>query len=114
MDSGLSIGTQIQSVSSLSSYLGQNVHTTHICSVQLFSLLVVAEGALVCPPLGHSLKLLVPDHLFHVGGCGLGPAQAAGLLALGHPPPELVVLVQDGGLGGGAQLPELSLGGALS
>ena len=90
------------------------VHTTHICSVQLFPFLVVAEGALVCPPLGHSLQLLAPDHLLHVGGCGLGPAQTAGLLALGHPPPQLVVLVQDGGLGGGAQLPELSLGSALS
>ena len=87
--------------------------TTHIYSVQLFSLLVVAKGALVCPPLGHCLQLLAPDHLPHVGGSRLGPAQAAGLLALGHSPPQLVVLVQDGGLGGGAQLPEYSLGGAI-
>ena len=90
------------------------VCTTHRCSVQLFSHLVVASLALVCPPLGHCLQLLTPDHLLHVGGGGLAPVDAVGLLALGHPPPQLVVLVQDGGLGGGAQLPELSLGGALS
>ena len=86
---------------------------SHICSVQLLSLLVVAELALVRPPLGHGLQLLVPHHLLHVAGGGLAPVEAVGLLALGHPPPQLVVLVQDGGLGGGTQLPELSLGGAL-
>ena len=73
----------------------------------------MAGLALVCPPLGHCLQLLTPDHLLHVSGGGLGPAHPAGLLAPSHSPPELIVLVQDGGLGGGAQLPELSLGGAL-
>ena len=33
---------------------------THIGPVQLPSLLVVTEGALVCPPLGHSLQLSAP------------------------------------------------------
>ena len=82
--SGLSIGTlTTDTISVIIILLSRfNVHTTHICSVQLFSLLVVAEGALVCPPLGHGLQLLTPDHLLHVGGCGLGPAQAAGLLSL--------------------------------
>ena len=83
----------------------------HICSVQLSSVLVVTEGALVRPPLGHGLQLLIPHHLLHVGGGGLGPVS---LLALGNSPSQLVVFVQDGGLGGGAELPELSLAGALS
>ena len=74
----------------------------------------MAELALVRPPLGHGLQLLVPHHLLHVAGGGLAdPIEAVGLLTLGHPPPQLVVLVQDGGLGGGTQLPELSLVGAL-
>ena len=74
----------------------------------------MSEGALVRPPLSHGLQLRVPNHLLHVGGGGLAPVDALGLLPLGHPPPQLVVLVQDGALGGGTQLPELSLGGALS
>ena len=73
----------------------------------------MTEGALVRPSLGHSLQLLIPHHLLHVGGGGLGPVDAVGLLPLGHLPSQLVVLVQDGGLAGGAELPELSLGGAL-
>ena len=87
---------------------------SHICSVQLLSLLVVAELALVRPPLGHGLQLLVPHHLLHVAGGGLAPVEAVGLLTLGHSPPQLVVLVQDGALGSDTQLPEHSLGGALS
>ena len=86
---------------------------THICSVHLVSLLVMTEGALVRPPLGHGLELLVPDHLPHVGGVGLGRVDAPRLLPLGHAPPQLVVLVQDLLLGGGAELPELGLGGTL-
>ena len=73
----------------------------------------MTEGALVRPPLGHSLELLVPDHLPHVGGGGLGRVDAPRLLPLGHAPPQLVVLVQDGRLGRRAQLPELGLGGAV-
>ena len=57
-----------------------------------------------------SIRIL---YLLHVGGGGLAPVPAVGLLTLGHPPPQLVVLVQDGGLGSGTQLPEHSLGGAL-
>ena len=85
-----------------------------MCSVQLLSLHVVGEPALVRPPLGHGLQLLVPHHLLHVAGCGLAPVEAVGLLAFRHPPPELVLLVQDGSLGSVTQLPEHSLGGALS
>ena len=85
----------------------------HNCSVQLVPHLIIAEGALFRPPLGHSLQLRVPHHLLHVGGGGLGPVDAVGLLPLGHLPPQLVVLVQDGGLAGRTQLSELSLGGAL-
>ena len=83
---------------------------THICSVHLVSLLVMTEGALVRPPLRHGLELLVPDHLPHVGGGGLGRVDAPRLLPLGHAPPQLVVLVQDNPLAEGAELPEL--GGA--
>ena len=74
----------------------------------------MTEGALVRPPLGHGLQLLIPHHLLHVGGGGLAPIDAVGLLALGHLPPQLVVFVQDGVLGSGAELPELSLGCAVS
>ena len=52
-------------------------------------------------------------HLPHVGCPRLGRVDAARLLPLGHAPPELVVLVQDGRLGRRAQLPELCLGGAV-
>ena len=99
---------------SSSSSIDYNVRVPHIFSVQLISLPVVASFALVRPPLGHGLQLLIPHHLLHVGGGGLAPADAVGLLPLGHSPPQLVVLVQDGGLGSGAELPELSLGCALS
>ena len=75
----------------------------------------MAELALVRPPLGHSLQLRVPHHLLHVAGGGLPhPVEAVGLLTLRYSPPQLVVLVQDGALGGGTQLPEFGLGGALS
>ena len=73
----------------------------------------MAELALVRPPLCHGLQLLVPHHLLHVGGGGLPTVDALCLLTLGHPPPQLVVLVQDGALGGGTQLPEHRLGGTL-
>ena len=52
------------------------------------------------------------DHLPHVGGGWLGRVDAPGLLTLGHAPPELVVLVQDGGLGLLAQLPQGGAGRA--
>ena len=51
-------------------------------------------------------------HLPHVGGGWLGRVDAPGLLTLGHAPPELVVLVQDGGLGLLAQLPQGGAGRA--
>ena len=84
-----------------------------MCSVQLLPLVVMGKGALIRPPLGHSLQLLVPHHLLHVGGGGLPTVNALGLLTLGHLPSQLVVLVQDGSLGRGTQLSEHSLGGAL-
>ena len=52
-------------------------------------------------------------HLPNVCCPRLGRVDATRLLPLGHAPPELVVLVQDGDLGSRAQLPELSLGGAV-
>ena len=98
----------------------------HICSVQLVSLLIMADCALVHPALSNGLQLRIPRQLLHVSGGGLAPidavdiggggldaVNASGLLPLGHLPPQLVVLVQDGGLAGGAELPEFSLGGAL-
>ena len=89
---------------------------THFCSVQFESLIVMTPGALVCPPLGNSLELVVPDHPLHVGSGGLGPSDAIRFLTLGHAPPQLVVLVQDNPLAEGAELPELSgarVGGSL-
>ena len=86
----------------------------HICSVQLVSLLIMADCALVHPALSNGLQLRIPRQLLHVSGGGLAPIDAIGLLPLGHLPSQLVVFVQDGGLAGGAELPELSLGGALS
>ena len=84
----------------------------------------MADGALVHPALGNGRQLRIPRQLLHVGGGGLAPTDAVdvdggavdavGLLPLGHSPPQLVVLVQDGDLAGGAELPELSLGGAIS
>ena len=66
------------------------------------------------PSCGPSFQALMSTrhHLPHVGGGWLGRVDAPGLLTLGHAPPELVVLVQDGGLGLLAQLPQGGAGRA--
>ena len=52
------------------------------------------------------------SHQFpHVGGSWLGRVDPSSLLSPGHPPPQLVVSLQDGRLGIRAQLSELCLAG---
>ena len=51
-------------------------------------------------------------HFLHVGSSRLRSIDPPSLLPLGHSPPQLVMPVQDGLLGGAAQLPEDSLAGA--
>ena len=56
--------------------------------------LVVAEAALLGPPLGDGGQLVVPDQLAHVGGGRLGACRAPRLLPQRHLRTQLVVEVE--------------------
>ena len=85
-----------------------DIHNSSIQFVSVFIMRTARPAALVGPPLGDGLQLRVP-HLHSrdrvqvtVTRCvsghhppHVGCPRLAGLLPLGHPPPELVVLVQD-------------------
>ena len=71
--------------------------------------------ALICPDLSRYWALIgvLSSHQFlHVAGRLLGRVDPSSLLTLRHPPPQLVVFLQDGRLGVRAQLSEDRLAGA--